>query len=292
MPFIEDILNYNSISIIGMEKNCGKTVVFNYILSRLKDKNISLATTSIGVDGERVDMVKGSAKPEIKLYPNTLFATASSFYCTRRVTSELVATTDITTAMGNVVIGKTLIEGKVLLGGASSTPMLSALIKQFKGLGAELVLVDGALSRRSLASPAVTDATILCTGAAVSLNIDTLVQTTKFRYEIMTLPLVTNECCDNQVEVDGMLTDSMLDRYMNDGIKSIVVQDFTKIFISREKYLLLKKRNCTIAVKNRSKVVAICFNPQSPTGYSLNSEVATERLSNELGVKVIDVMKQ
>ncbi|MFI3297737.1 MAG: hypothetical protein R3Y59_08960 [bacterium] len=292
MPFIEDILNYNSISIIGVEKNCGKTVVFNYILSRLKDKNITLATTSIGVDGERVDMVKGSAKPEIKLYPNTLFATASSFYCTRRVTSVLVATTDITTAMGKVVIGKTLIEGKVLLGGASSTPMLSALIKQFKGLGAQMVLVDGALSRHSLASPAITDATILCTGAAVSLNIDILVQTTKFRYEIMTLPLVTNECCDNQVEVDGMLTDSMLDRYMNDGIKSIVVQDFTKIFISREKYLLLKKRNCTIAVKNRSKVVAICFNPQSPTGYSLNSEVATERLSNELGVKVIDVMKQ
>ncbi len=292
MPFIENILNYNSISIIGMEKNCGKTVVFNYILSRLKDKNISLATTSIGVDGERVDMVKGSAKPEIKLYPNTLFATASSFYCTRRITSELVATTNISTAMGNVVIGKTLIEGKVLLGGASSTPMLAALIKQFKGLGAQMVLVDGALSRRSLASPAITDATILCTGAAVSLNIDTLVQTTKFRYEIMTLPLATNECGDNQIEIDGMVTDSMLDKYINEGIKEIIVKDFTKVFVSRDKYILFKKRNGTISVRTRSKVVAICFNPQSPTGYSLNSEMVTQRLSKELGVTVIDVMKQ
>ena len=52
MPFVENIRNYRSLSIVGLEKNTGKTVCLNYLLGRLDKLGISTAVTSIGVDGE------------------------------------------------------------------------------------------------------------------------------------------------------------------------------------------------------------------------------------------------
>ncbi len=291
MPFIKDILEHSSISIIGMEKNCGKTVVLNYILSRLKDLGVSPAVTSIGVDGERMDIVCGTAKPEITLYKGALFATAASLYLTRRVTSEIVALSDISTSLGDVVIAKVLNKGKVMLGGASSTPQLTKLIEQFKVLGSPLVLVDGALSRRSLASPAVTDATILCVGAAVSLSIDTLIAKSKHTFNMMNLPLYEGELKDGDIEVSGMLTDSMLKKFEENISPTIVVQDFTRIFVTKECYRWFTSRGGAIKVRLQSRVVAICFNPLSPNGYMLDSDTVCSRLESELGVKVFDVMR-
>ena len=35
MSFINEILNYDSLSIVGLQKNTGKTVSLNYVLDRL-----------------------------------------------------------------------------------------------------------------------------------------------------------------------------------------------------------------------------------------------------------------
>ena len=57
MPFIKEILNYESLSIVGLEKNVGKTECLNYILYRLPLEKIKVAVTSIGIDGENKDQV-------------------------------------------------------------------------------------------------------------------------------------------------------------------------------------------------------------------------------------------
>ena len=67
MPFIKDIKNYKSIATIGLEKNVGKTETMNYILKRLKDEGVVIAVTSIGIDGETVDIVTETSKPEITI---------------------------------------------------------------------------------------------------------------------------------------------------------------------------------------------------------------------------------
>ncbi|HEY8805549.1 MAG TPA: M14 family metallocarboxypeptidase [Clostridium sp.] len=55
IPGIFDMIKkYDSISIIGMNKNVGKTTTLNYILSEARGK-ISLGLTSIGRDGENRD---------------------------------------------------------------------------------------------------------------------------------------------------------------------------------------------------------------------------------------------
>ena len=67
MPFINEILKYDSLSIVGLEKNVGKTECLNYILSRLPLDAKSIAVTSIGIDGENKDQVTATKKPEIYL---------------------------------------------------------------------------------------------------------------------------------------------------------------------------------------------------------------------------------
>lgn len=187
MPFIKDILSYRSLSIVGLEKNTGKTVCLNYILKRLNETGHQCAVTSIGVDGEQTDAVYGSAKPEITLYENTLFITSEKHYSQRQLVSEIIAVDPRRTSLGRLVTGRVICGGKILLSGAASTGMLRRQIADFKRQGVPLTIVDGALSRLSLASPTVTDAMVLATGAAVSPNLNQLISRTRFVCRLIAL---------------------------------------------------------------------------------------------------------
>lgn len=187
MPFINDIIRYRSLSIVGLEKNTGKTVCLNYILRRLNEIGHPCAVTSIGVDGEQVDAVYGSAKPEVTLYDGTLFITSEKHYSSRRVVSEILAVDPRRTSLGRLVTGRVLCGGKVLLSGAASTGMLRQQMREFRQLGVPLSIIDGALSRLSLASPTVTESMVLATGAAVSTNISQLISRTRFACRLIAL---------------------------------------------------------------------------------------------------------
>jgi len=187
MPFIRDILNYKSLSIVGLEKNTGKTVCLNYILHRMNELGTHVGVTSIGVDGEQVDAVFATAKPEIILYEGTHFITSEKHYLIRQAVSKLVAVDSQRTSLGPLVTAQVLIRGKALLSGAATTAVLKRQIQSFDSMGVDISIVDGALSRLSLASPTVTDAMILATGAAVSANIKQLIAKTRHLYQFIML---------------------------------------------------------------------------------------------------------
>lgn len=180
MPFINDIMKYRSLSIVGLEKNTGKTVCLNYILKRLNELQHRVAVTSIGVDGEQTDAVYGSAKPEITLYEGMTFVTSEKHYRQRRLVSEIVEVDPRRTSLGRLVTGRVVCGGKILLSGAATTGVLRDQISHFSNNGMPLTIVDGALSRLSLASPTVTQAMVLATGAAVSPNLNQLIARTRF----------------------------------------------------------------------------------------------------------------
>lgn len=190
MPFVPEILRCGSLSIVGLDKNTGKTVCLNYILRRLNEMGVSVGVTSIGVDGEQVDSVFATAKPEITLYPGTCFITSEQHYLKRQVVSSIEAVDSRRTALGPLVTARVLVGGKVLLSGAATTGALRGQIEQLDSMGCRLTIVDGALSRLSLASPTVTDAMILATGAAVSASVKQLVAKTKFLFNLIQLPEV------------------------------------------------------------------------------------------------------
>ena len=84
MPFVDQIILYGSLSVVGLGKNTGKTECLRYVLGRLSEMKKVVAVTSIGIDGERVDQVTSTPKPEIYLEKGTYFTTAASFYLKKR----------------------------------------------------------------------------------------------------------------------------------------------------------------------------------------------------------------
>lgn len=333
MPFVENIRNYRSLAIVGLEKNTGKTVCLNYLLRRLHELGISTAVTSIGVDGEKVDSVYATAKPEITLYEGMQFITSEQHYFQRGLVSKILAVDERRTALGRLVTAQALTQGKVLLSGAATTGLLRTQIDDFKRAGVQLTVVDGALSRLSLASPTVTEAMILATGAAVSPNIQQLVSKTRFAYRLINLEEAPEKlrhsfaqaslglwAVDEAGEVHdlnipsafllgrgeenlfrygstlfaaGAVSDRLL-KYLSrqPNVKDIVlvVQDFTKLFITLEAYAEFTRRGGTIQVLQRSHLMAVCLNPTSPQGYTLNSAEACRQLSEALECPVYDVV--
>lgn len=333
MPFIPSILPYRSLSIVGLEKNTGKTVCLNYVLSRLNQLQIPVTVTSIGVDGEQTDSVYATAKPEITLYEGMQFVTSQQHYDRRRLVSRILAVDERRTALGQLVTAEVLCRGKVLLSGAATTSLLRQQIADSIQRGVNLTVVDGALSRLSLASPAVTEAMILATGAAVSPSLPQLISKTRFLYRLIQLPEVEatrqhlladidnglwevtdeGECFDlgipsvfalghdtqlafrhsNTLYVAGAVSDRLL-QYLSShrNIRNItlVVKDFSKLFVTPAVVAEFTRRGGQLRVVQRSRLVAVCFNPTSPQGYRLDSATACQALADALQTPVYDVM--
>jgi len=193
-PFIDDILRYDSLSIVGLEKNTGKTECLKYVLDRLPLQSKRVAVTSIGIDGETVDQVTRTQKPEIVLREGMYFGTSEMHYRQRRLVSELIDVSDESTSLGRVVTARALTGGKILLSGPSSASSLRRWMGEMQQrYGIDLVVIDGALSRMSSASPAVSQSMILATGAAYSANMATLVSKTAHVVDLVNLELTTRE---------------------------------------------------------------------------------------------------
>ena len=194
LPFIDDILRYDSLSIVGLEKNTGKTECLKYVLDRLPVPAKRIAVTSIGIDGETVDQVTRTQKPEIVLREGMYFGTSEMHYRQRRLVSELFDVSDESTSLGRVVTAKAITGGKILLSGPSSASSLRRWMGQMQQrFGIDLIIIDGALSRMSSASPAVSQSLILATGAAYSANMATLVSKTAHVVDLVNLELTSED---------------------------------------------------------------------------------------------------
>lgn len=311
MPFVGEILRHRSVSIVGLAKNAGKTECLNYIIRRLPVDYFNVAVTSIGIDGETTDQVTGTAKPEITVREGMFFATSEKHFRQKRPLSELYDVSEEDTALGRTVTAKALQEGKVLLSGPSSASALKRWMSSLKVFGIDLILIDGALSRLSTASPAVSEAMVLSTGAAYSANIRELVSRTAFVVELIRLPVYAGPEPSLRVssfssldagvlkghrviEVEGALTDRLLQMAKNglgDGELELVVGDFTKIFCSQELYRAFLRRGGMISVRMKSELIAVCVNPVAPNGIVLDSDILCSELSQKLGLPVYDIVK-
>ena len=187
MPFIKAIEQFKSVSIVGMAKNTGKTTCLNYAIRRLHEEGRKIGLTSIGVDGEERDVLYDTPKPRIVLHDGMVFITSEKDYAQREFPADLLSVSERITPLGYLVIAQAKGTGKVVLSGPSDSCWLHEMIALMPRYGVELTLVDGALSRMSLASPAVTDAMILCTGAACSIQLPQLIHKTKFRCRLIDL---------------------------------------------------------------------------------------------------------
>jgi hypothetical protein len=179
-----------AVAVIGLVKNAGKTTVANALMAHVDHR---FGLTSLGLDGERVDHLTGLAKPRIAPPDGTLVATTTGSLDRSRYHMDIVAELPFRTALGRVVIGRASGGAPVEVSGPTTLAQVRATVDALLGLGAEQVLVDGAINRLGSASPRVSDSLIMATGGMVGDSLDEAVQITADTFDMLTLPAADAE---------------------------------------------------------------------------------------------------
>ncbi|NBG88561.1 hypothetical protein [Isachenkonia alkalipeptolytica] len=194
MSFVDLIYGkYRILSVVGMGKNAGKTVVLNRIIEEAYDRYISLGLTSIGRDGEREDLVTNTDKPVIHVMEGTIVATAQDILLNSDARLEILEVTDYRTTLGPVVICRVKENGLVELAGPGNNEEIREVAKKMLVYGADIVVVDGAINRKTAASPGITEAAILATGAVVNRSMDRVIEETAYQIELFGLKALEKE---------------------------------------------------------------------------------------------------
>jgi len=327
---VDLITPYNSISIIGMSKNAGKTTALNKILSECNERGIKIGLTSIGRDGEDIDIVTGTGKPKIFVAKGTLIATAADLLKKSDITKEVMCQTGINTPMGEVIIAHARSDGYVQIGGSSIGSQIVGLIDDFFELGANKVLIDGAINRKTFSSPVICDAAILSTGASLSADMDKVVQETVFLAKLLTLkPLVDERARSliaepiekfsaimadystcaidiasaalslhdaKYIYVSGALSDGVMNKLIMSNISlrgvTLVVSDGSKLFINERTYEKMAIKGLEIAVLRPINLLAITINPISASGYVFDKMEFKKRLEEQVGIPIYNVLDE
>jgi hypothetical protein len=181
---------YKTIAVVGMAKNAGKTTTLNYLIEQAVDNGIKLGITSTGRDGETIDVATGTDKPKVYLYPQTLVSVPASLFEYTTANMEILRMTKYHTSLGPAMICRVIDGGDVQIAGPVLTSDQLNISNDMLKFGAEMILIDGAIDRKSIASPEASDAIILATGAVLSRNMQKVVAETAYTVSLYSLKLI------------------------------------------------------------------------------------------------------
>jgi len=286
------------VGFLGTWKNTGKTTALAATMAVLAERNMSVALTSIGYDGELQDTITGLPKPKIVPVESTLVATTES--CARVSPARLVriATTDVNTPLGKVALFRVARPGKVAVAGPNNRRDLSSVLSAIRDQRPDMTLVDGALSR---AYPlAEVDAVVLCTGAARLRDTDMLEREAEAICCILHIgtPPAATECS----QWDALVTPGIIESWHK---PNIMLDTPMALLASHEPIptwdaiLRARFRGVQVYVKKPIRLSAITLNPtyplESKSGYdryeTLDLRPTAKRLKL-LGVRVVDVVAE
>ena len=221
MSLLHDLsTKYRTLSIVGMAKNAGKTTALNYLIEEAMDEGILLGITSTGRDGEMEDLVTGTEKPRVYLDEGTIVAVPELLYELADAGLEVIRKTTYSTAIGTLLICRVREAGYVQVAGPVINAEQKKLCEDMLDLGCRLVMIDGAIDRKSIASPDTSDAIILATGAVLSRKMNKVVEETAH---------IVNLYRIQELE-DGIYRKAILDNNSDDKIMLISeAGDVTKL---------------------------------------------------------------
>jgi len=336
--FLDIFEKYKSISIIGTAKNVGKTTTLNYMINIAKNR-YNLGLTSIGRDGESKDEIFSTPKPRIYVEKGTIIATAKHCIFNSDITKEILVAVNLNTPLGEILIIRALSDGFVELAGPSKNADLIKIKKMLYDLNCDLVIVDGAVNRKSYAAPIVTDATILATGAAFSKDIATVVDHTshlvnilsleaeydlqiislsKKIFKVGTIGIISSNFdtkiidsinirealkgIKKELVVDfpyiiakGIVSDNFVEelmKYANHYNRIVLlVEDSTKLFLSREVLSRFQKSGGILKVIYPIKIVGVTINPKSPNGDGFSKDKFLKLLKQNIQIPVFNLFE-
>ena len=189
MGLIYDLsTEYKTLSIVGMAKNAGKTTALNFFIEEAMDEGIILGITSTGRDGETQDLVTGTEKPRVYLDQGTIVSVPSQLYNLADAGLEILRRTPYSTAIGELLICRVQDAGYVQIAGPVINAETKKLCRDMLDYGCDLIMIDGAIDRKTIASPDTSDAIILATGAVLSRSLKKVVEETAHVVHLYGLP--------------------------------------------------------------------------------------------------------
>jgi hypothetical protein len=215
------------IAVVGTGKNVGKTVTTRALLGALRGRCVGL--TSIGRDGEAVDIGDALAKPRLYLEPGTILATARAVLPASPA-SEILATSDLMTAAGPLLYARVRSAAHFEILGAPTASGVRVSLAQMRAHGAEITLLDGAVDRVA-ALAGGDDAIVVATGAATAATVGDAVE--EVRALVARLTVASVDGGEPALRLEGALTATLVAEFLARGeTRQIVVRDPTQIALA------------------------------------------------------------
>jgi len=128
---------------------------------------------------------------------------------------------------------------------------------------------------------------IICGEELIDLNISSSLEIEKVDTDLLSKL--------EAIFISGALTDIFL-KILTDRIDvsnlEIIVRDFSRIFANHKTLFNFERRGGKIRVLQKSNLIAICVNPVSPNGATLNSERLCSELSKVIKLPVYDIIRE
>jgi hypothetical protein len=146
-------------SVIGSDKNAGKTTTLNHIRRQWQKEGKKFCTTSIGINGEGTDNYEGTEKPFIHFSPGEFFVTAAR-HCQSQSGKYRVTTVFSPPLFSQeFILGKCEIPCCLILEGPNEKQQISELKKELQKIIPQgRLLIDGSIDRQFIAHPDISDA--------------------------------------------------------------------------------------------------------------------------------------
>ncbi len=327
MELLEYIGGAPVVALLGMCKNAGKTTALNVLIREYAAAGKVIGMTSIGRDGESRDLVTDTYKPPIYMYEGMLAATAEQLLPFSDVSRELLELPELYTSLGRIVLFRARSDGFVQLAGPAIVEQLAALRRSFSAFGAECVLIDGALSRRSPAAGATDGCCILSTGASLDMDVNHVVEETGYVVRLLTLPEAAPRLSASQsarftllrdmdptgeavqtvselnallkrgtgdgVYVSGALTEAQGRELLRGGGRlkglRLIADDGSRWLLQRDTFARLEAMGVRFAVRRGCRLAAVTVNPVSARGWQFDPAEFLEKMRAASPVPVVNV---
>ncbi|HTB71318.1 MAG TPA: hypothetical protein VK707_10080 [Solirubrobacteraceae bacterium] len=322
----ELVAGTRALALVGLAKNTGKTVTLAAILAEHAAAGRRVGVTSIGRDGEHHDVIDARIeKPSVELQAGDLVASTGALLRASGLEHERIEATGVRTPLGEVVLARLLERGDVEVAGPSAAADVRAVSERMLALGAEQVLIDGAIDRRAASSPDVADGLVMATGAILGERLQEIVEATRDAVDLVRLPaadragslealprrlvltadpleiatLLRERPDASAFAVEGALSERFLQGLLAARAERagrelrIVVADPTRVFLSHRGPRWYARQGVAIEVRRQIDLKAITVNPVAPQSHELDSRELRESIEALVaGVPVLDVLDE
>lgn len=171
IPWIADDC-HKQVAIVGVCKNAGKTTLLNAVMQQ--HNSIKWGVMSTGRDGEHEDVLFKTPKPSVEIARGSLFCSYASVINNHGSAVSIIKKTGWLSGGKQIWIARAEQDVQSEICGPQSVHGQAACASELLSLGADKVIIDGSLDRKSIVLSGSLDAIILVIGAGfgdiVSIN--------------------------------------------------------------------------------------------------------------------------